>query len=469
MRDPRSDVLVRRALRPRVAAPALLLLFACTQYSFERVVPEKLKQAKVVVPAAKPRPADILFVVDNSGSMEDKQDNIARNFDAFIDEIAGAGDYRIAIVTGDTSPSMDGFEQTGNYVLSYKSTEPYTLTGFSRRSCTLVTEATSGAHVKHGCFRGGGRKSDWVITSDMPREQQIELFRQNVHVGTCTGGEEALNGMLLALENTRPGRCNEGFLRDDANLVIVILTDEDDQDPGRRDVMGYYVQQIKQYKPISEIRVAVIAAADKDGNPANCSINSQGQPDTCGSQCSRPPPAGSHQACTTGRSCPTGEFCTTTDHPGSPLNVCENADLEAWSYCHWCPYYKAPDCCTGLQAARYIGFARAMELEITRADPSITASGCRPAEKTRAACIVDSICQAEFNKTLIRIARDLVLTDTYTLDPPPVYGPGVVVKVNGKTLKYGEDYEITGPTLRFKGASSPRSTDRVEIYYIIES
>ena len=48
-----------------------------------------------------PTPTDILFVVDNSGSMADEQENLAQNFDQFIQQIAGAGDYRIAVVTTD--------------------------------------------------------------------------------------------------------------------------------------------------------------------------------------------------------------------------------------------------------------------------------------------------------------------------------------------------------------------------------
>jgi len=33
---------------------------------------------------------DILFVVDDSGSMEDEQQNLAANFDAFIERLAAS-------------------------------------------------------------------------------------------------------------------------------------------------------------------------------------------------------------------------------------------------------------------------------------------------------------------------------------------------------------------------------------------
>ena len=44
------------------------------------------QRAELKQPAVKPTLADILFVVDNSGSMADEQENLALNFDAFIRE-----------------------------------------------------------------------------------------------------------------------------------------------------------------------------------------------------------------------------------------------------------------------------------------------------------------------------------------------------------------------------------------------
>ena len=45
---------------------------------------------------------DVLWVVDDSGSMESRQANLARNFHAFIDVFAkSATDFRIAITTTD--------------------------------------------------------------------------------------------------------------------------------------------------------------------------------------------------------------------------------------------------------------------------------------------------------------------------------------------------------------------------------
>ena len=46
---------------------------------------------------------DIVFVVDNSGSMSEEQANLARNFPVFMDELTAlqGGDFHIAAVSTD--------------------------------------------------------------------------------------------------------------------------------------------------------------------------------------------------------------------------------------------------------------------------------------------------------------------------------------------------------------------------------
>ena len=45
---------------------------------------------------------DILWVVDNSGSMEEEQDSLARNFDLFIEELLKKDiDFKMAVTTTD--------------------------------------------------------------------------------------------------------------------------------------------------------------------------------------------------------------------------------------------------------------------------------------------------------------------------------------------------------------------------------
>lgn len=435
---------------------APIVFVGCTKYVFEERVPESIKEVNRVVGAVEPQPADILFVVDNSGSMADEQENLARNFGSFIEAIAGLDDYRLAIVTTDLRLGND--EQAGLRTFTYKTTEPYTW---------LVAQSTamcSGTGIPHACFRGPD-PSLRVITSGMPRDQQIRAFQDNVRVGSCgSGDEQGLEAMKRALEATGTGECNEGFLRQDANLVVVIVSDEEDEDftGASPSPIESYVTFLQTIKPASKLRVGAIVGSDQNGNAARC--NATGA--TCGSQCDRRPPQGSGAACGGGSQCATGERCAN--------GRCENEDLQFFDdNCWWCSYFNAPDCCSAEAGGRYVQFARAMEAVITTADNSIEVSNCRAAPGERAACLIDSICQEQFDETLKRIARDLIPRGSYSLTPPANYPAGVSVTVKGQVLVNcavnAQDCDFTvsedGTTLVITSEKGPGPDDSVEIYY----
>jgi hypothetical protein len=108
---------------------------------------------------------------------------------------------------------------------------------------------------------------------------------------------------------------------------------------------------------------------------------------------------------------------------------CESVAHNLWSpsYCDWCTFFNAPDCCTAIANAnpesdrtdmqgniivpelgRYLAWARAMEAKIVAADPSIPMTSCTPSTG-RAACVIDTICQDDYSATLARIARALII------------------------------------------------------------
>src|SRR5262245_53839080 len=76
----------------------------------------------IVLPPAEP--VDVLFVVDNSGSMADEQDRLAAAFPAFLAALQPDADLHVAIVTTDLT-SMN--EQTGDLVSSFSSASPFQL------------------------------------------------------------------------------------------------------------------------------------------------------------------------------------------------------------------------------------------------------------------------------------------------------------------------------------------------------
>jgi hypothetical protein len=131
------------------------------------------------------RTVDILLVVDNSCSMIDEQQKLAGNFDNFISQFLDAEvDYQIGVVTTDMSDP----EHQGRLVGDTK-----------------------------------------IITSAMEVDVARQTFSENVKV--CAMGSGFERGLAAAEAALAPAMLeghNAGFLRDDAALSIVFVSDEDD-------------------------------------------------------------------------------------------------------------------------------------------------------------------------------------------------------------------------------------------------
>jgi len=155
---------------------------------------------------------DIVFVVDDSGSMAEEQANLAANFPKFVAVLdkfktkKGTNiDYRIAVTT------------TGRDV-TYK---VELLPGFPGPSTTEQGD--------DGAFRDTktcGVTKRWIDKAD---PNVATTFACLAEVGTDGPGlEMPLYALKLALVDRMADGTNKGFLRDDALLATVILTDEDD-------------------------------------------------------------------------------------------------------------------------------------------------------------------------------------------------------------------------------------------------
>ena len=124
---------------------------------------------------------DVLFVIDDSCSMEENQREVAANFDEFIDAADERQvDFRLGITTTDTTQ------------------DPGLLVG------PVISRATRN-------FK--------------------EVFRQQAAVGIFGSGiETGLDAMQAALDEADRGTpFNADLLRETAALVVIIVSDEDDQ------------------------------------------------------------------------------------------------------------------------------------------------------------------------------------------------------------------------------------------------
>ncbi|HET6921953.1 MAG TPA: vWA domain-containing protein, partial [Anaeromyxobacteraceae bacterium] len=157
---------------------------------------------------------DILFVVDDSGSMGEEQQNLATSFGAFVQELAALpskSDFQIGV----TTTSID---------------EPVSVTDlqdtFRRPGPNLGAPYPKGALVAVddlGLYVPEPR----ILRGDSPT--LVQDFQRNVKVGTAgSGKEQGLRAALLAVTDRVADGKNAGFLRPGARLVVIVVSDEDD-------------------------------------------------------------------------------------------------------------------------------------------------------------------------------------------------------------------------------------------------
>jgi hypothetical protein len=146
-----------------------------------------------------------LFVIDNSGSMGQEQQNLIANFPMFISVLDASGlDYRVAV----TTTSRD---------YTYHITSPI------GPSITDSTEGESGEMIQPATC---GMTKRWIDKTD-PNPSQAFSCAANVGTGGASD-EMPLGAVRDAFEDRMIDGTNAGFRRSDALLGIVILTDEND-------------------------------------------------------------------------------------------------------------------------------------------------------------------------------------------------------------------------------------------------
>ena len=155
------------------------------------------------------RKMDLIFIVDDSGSMEQEQTNLASNFPMFASVL---NSYTIS--TGETLDYRAAVTTTG---VTASGVQTINLPPFPPM---MVPWSQTGADGK---FRQvSGMPRPWLERTD---PNMATMFGQAANVGTNGPGiEMQLRATELAIQPTT----NPGFLRDDALLGVIILTDEDD-------------------------------------------------------------------------------------------------------------------------------------------------------------------------------------------------------------------------------------------------
>ena len=232
------------------ASVALPTLFACLDHPLKPVEYEAQQEKQDSIALTVNKDVDILFVIDNSGSMAEEQATLANNFQSFIDVLERpevSANYRIGITTTDNgNPWCDGTSPEGGKLVltSCRSrTQDFVFSG------AMPVDATQEACLDI-CPEEWTNIQIQPTTADVDDEAKARPWLENIEGATnlpeglstvqafqCLGPqgingcgfEEHLESMRKSLTRaTTETEEQYGFLRANAILSIVHVTDEAD-------------------------------------------------------------------------------------------------------------------------------------------------------------------------------------------------------------------------------------------------
>lgn len=205
----------------------------------------------------RPCEIDFLFVVDNSISMDSKQVNLINSVPSFIKTMMTSTDlqkdFHIGVVTTDVfAQSTDNCKKLGGLVTQVK----------------LPVKQPNGKMkrvlVKCGPYKSGLN----YMTHEDDLNRTLTCAARPGQVGDAR--ERQVGAMLGAIdpENAKKGSCNEGFIRDEALLVTVFITDEDAPDhEGTPADWHKRVLKVKGNDPKKVVTVSIVVPEPNQCDP----------------------------------------------------------------------------------------------------------------------------------------------------------------------------------------------------------
>jgi hypothetical protein len=159
---------------------------------------------------------DILFVIDNSESMNVHQDNLSANIDSFVKAFAGneSLDYHIGVT------SIYDSTRYGSIV------KKFVPNGELRPMPHPVPNLPASYYTKE--------HSNSLLLKEMLKIGVSSFVKSTTSRGEANGPEieESFSPVMAALSEPKiSADSNKGFYRDDAHLVIIFITDASDASP----------------------------------------------------------------------------------------------------------------------------------------------------------------------------------------------------------------------------------------------
>ncbi len=236
--------------RLSIAAATALMLSACLDHPLKPVEYDKNEEAENTVSIAINKDVDILFVIDNSGSMAEEQALLSQNFASFINVLEAedvSANYRLGITTTDAGNPRcpNTTPENGTLVLSScldrvaTNEFKYGADDFAFACTDYCTKTNADLTVRGTTTQYSNEKEEprkWI--ERIEKQSNITGVDSNVEAFQCYGPqgvagcgfESHLESMYKALAKASDegSVANYGFLRDAAILSIVVITDEAD-------------------------------------------------------------------------------------------------------------------------------------------------------------------------------------------------------------------------------------------------
>lgn len=191
---------------------------------------------------------DVLFVIDNSGSMGEEQDNLDDNFTRFIN---GAqqfnNDYQIGVVTTDMEDEGDSGKLQGGQGRILRR-GPNIESDFGR----IVSVGTGGSGTERGLEAARAALSD-PLAFDTGVACQSD--------SACVAPDTCVQGVC--------GGYNRGFIRQNAALEVIFVSDEDDFSDASLNFYVDFLKNIKGFRNEALFHASAIVGAE-NGRASSC-------------------------------------------------------------------------------------------------------------------------------------------------------------------------------------------------------
>lgn len=215
---------------------------------------------------------DLLFVVDDSPSMQDKQNNLAVNFPNFINVLntlpGGLPNLHLGVVTTDMGTKGSEDASPGP-AIGQIGVGGCSGTGDSG-NLQISNAPVSGTFISDIKETNNTRTRNYTGTLT----DAFSLMARGIGAGGC-GFEQPLAAMKAALNNNP---ANAGFLRPDAVLGVVFVTDEDDCSIRHATMLG---PESATLGPLGSFRCARFGVTCAIGGATPDAMNQVGTKDQC--------------------------------------------------------------------------------------------------------------------------------------------------------------------------------------------